>query len=66
MFFFAGQFGYLGIEPTRFTVTTRTAEGESAESEPSVAIRPNEPLPEGWKEIFNATTGKVSVVKTCF
>ncbi|CAN0071751.1 unnamed protein product, partial [Sphacelaria rigidula] len=42
----------------RFTVTTRTVEGESAESEPSVAVRPNEPLPAGWKEVFNVTTGK--------
>ncbi|CAM9191761.1 unnamed protein product, partial [Ectocarpus sp. 6 AP-2014] len=42
----------------RFTVASRTAEGDSAESEPSVAVRPNEPLPEGWKENFNATTGK--------
>ena len=43
----------------RFTVATRTVEGESAESEPSIAVRPNEPLPAGWKEMFNVTTGKV-------
>lgn len=43
----------------RFTVASRTVEGDSAESEPSVAVRPNEPLPEGWKEKFNAVTGKV-------
>lgn len=43
----------------RFTVASRTVEGDSAESEPSVAVRPNEPLPEGWKEKFNAATGKV-------
>lgn len=43
----------------RFTVASRTEEGTSAESEPSVAVRPNEPLPEGWKEKFNAVTGKV-------
>ncbi|CAM9256660.1 unnamed protein product [Scytosiphon promiscuus] len=42
----------------RFTVVSKTSEGDSAESEPSVAIRPNEPLPEGWKEKFNAVTGK--------
>ncbi|CAM9115568.1 unnamed protein product [Hapterophycus canaliculatus] len=41
-----------------FTVVSRTVEGDSAESEPSVAVRPNEPLPEGWKEKFNATTGQ--------
>lgn len=34
-------------------------EGESAESRPSIAVRPNEPLPEGWKELFNVNTGKV-------
>lgn len=43
----------------RFTVASRTVEGESRESAPSVAVRPNEPLPEGWKESFNAVTGKV-------
>lgn len=47
----------------RFTVASRTVEGDSAESEPSVAVRPNEPLPEGWKEKFNAATGKVNLTK---
>lgn len=45
----------------RFTVASRTEEGVSAESEPCVAVRPNEPLPEGWKEKFNAVSGKVRV-----
>ncbi len=26
-----------------------------------MAVRPNEPLPEGWKEKFNVVTGKVCV-----
>lgn len=50
------------VNKKRFTVASQTTEGVSAESEPSVAVRPNEPLPEGWKEKFNAVTGKVWVV----
>eukprot|EP00752_Nemacystus_decipiens_P005143 g4667.t1 len=66
---FFGSFGAtsIGSDPVfsrsqqarrRFTVASRTEEGVSAESEPSVAVRPNQPLPEGWKEKFNAVTGK--------
>lgn len=40
-------------------MATRTAEGDSAESEPSEEVRPNEPLPEGWTETFDKATGKV-------
>ena len=43
----------------RFTVATRTVEGDSAESEPSEDVCPNEPLPEGWKEAVDPVTGKV-------
>ncbi|CAM9340887.1 unnamed protein product, partial [Discosporangium mesarthrocarpum] len=43
----------------RFTVSTRTEEGLSEESAPSRTVRPNTPLPEGWKEIFNPSTGKM-------
>lgn len=52
--------------PIRFTVASKTVEGDSAESKPSVAVRPNEPLPEGWKENFNTITGKVCALCCVF
>lgn len=50
------------LHVVRFTVASRTAEGDSAESDPSAAVRPNQPLPQGWTEKFTAMTGKVRKV----
>ena len=42
----------------RFTLLTRNLEGYSNESPPSNTIRPCEPLPAGWVEVFDKEAGK--------